>query len=226
MVIHSRILAWKILLTEDTVYGLPRVGHDWVTITNYYELHGLKCQKLQRQALIVLETRSLRSRCQQGQVPAKGSREASILTAASVLWLLEPLGLWQHNCSLCLSISLHMTLFPVCEISPPFSYKNTSLCWFHLSILNWGFPGASEVTPLPAMQETWVWSLGQEDPLEKEMATHSSTLAWKILWVTIHGVAKSQTRLSHFTFHFQSLTESNLSRLFLIKVTLTCMMKH
>ena len=32
---------------------------------------------------------------------------------------------------------------------------------------------------LPAMQETWVQSLGQEDPLEKEMATHSSTLAWK-----------------------------------------------
>ena len=32
------------------------------------------------------------------------------------------------------------------------------------------------------MQETRVWSLGQEDPLEKEMATHSSTLAWKIPW--------------------------------------------
>ena len=35
---------------------------------------------------------------------------------------------------------------------------------------------------LPAMRETWVRSLDQEDPLEKEMATHSSTLAWKILW--------------------------------------------
>ena len=32
------------------------------------------------------------------------------------------------------------------------------------------------------MQETWVWSLGQEDPLEKQMATHSSILAWEILW--------------------------------------------
>ena len=38
------------------------------------------------------------------------------------------------------------------------------------------------VKHLPAMQETWVQSLGQEDPLEKEMATHSSFLAWKILW--------------------------------------------
>ena len=38
------------------------------------------------------------------------------------------------------------------------------------------------VKNLPAMQETWVRSLGQEDPLEKEMATHSSILAWRIPW--------------------------------------------
>ena len=39
---------------------------------------------------------------------------------------------------------------------------------------------AQMVKCLPTMQETWVQSLGQEDPLEKEMTTHSSTLAWKI----------------------------------------------
>jgi len=39
---------------------------------------------------------------------------------------------------------------------------------------------AQRVKNLPAMQETWVQSLSQEDPLEKEIATHSSTLAWKI----------------------------------------------
>ena len=50
-----------------------------------------------------------------------------------------------------------------------------------------------------------VWSLGQEDSLEKEMATHSSPLAWKIPWATIHGVAKCWTRLSDFTFTFLSL---------------------
>jgi len=49
------------------------------------------------------------------------------------------------------------------------------------------------------MPETWVQSLGQEDPLEKEMATHSSILAWRIpmgrgaWWATVHGVAKSRT---------------------------------
>ena len=41
---------------------------------------------------------------------------------------------------------------------------------------------AQRVERLPSMQETWVRSLGQEDPLEKEKATHSSTLAWKIPW--------------------------------------------
>ena len=39
-----------------------------------------------------------------------------------------------------------------------------------------------KVKNLPAMQETWVQSLGREDPLEKEMATDSSILAWKIPW--------------------------------------------
>ena len=41
---------------------------------------------------------------------------------------------------------------------------------------------AQTVKSLPAMQETWVRSLGLEDPLEKEMAAHSSILAWKIPW--------------------------------------------
>ena len=54
----------------------------------------------------------------------------------------------------------------------------------------------------PAMRETWVRSLGWEDPLEEGMANHSSILAWRIpmdrgtWWATVHGVAKSQTQLS------------------------------
>ena len=43
-----------------------------------------------------------------------------------------------------------------------------------------GFPGGSAVKNLPAMQETWVLSLGREGLLEKEMVTHSSILAWTI----------------------------------------------
>ena len=58
------------------------------------------------------------------------------------------------------------------------------------------------VKNLPAMQETQIQSLDGKDPLEKEMATHSSTLAWKILWTkehegaTVYGVSKSKTLLS------------------------------
>ena len=53
-----------------------------------------------------------------------------------------------------------------------------------------------------AIQETHVRSLGQEDPLEKGMTTHSSILTWRIPWteepggLQVHGVAKSQTQLS------------------------------
>ena len=64
---------------------------------------------------------------------------------------------------------------------------------------------AQRIKRLPAMQETQVQSLGWEDPLEKEMATHSSILAWRVPWTekpewaTVHGVSKSRTQLSDFT---------------------------
>ena len=47
------------------------------------------------------------------------------------------------------------------------------------------------ITNLPAMQETWVRPLGQEDPLEKGMATHSSILAWRISWTEEPGGLQS-----------------------------------
>ena len=61
------------------------------------------------------------------------------------------------------------------------------------------------VKNLHAMQETWVQSLGWEDPLEKEMATHSSILGWEIPWIVepgglqSMGSPKSQTQLSNQT---------------------------
>ena len=56
----------------------------------------------------------------------------------------------------------------------------------------WGFPGSSDGKNLPAMQETWVQSLGREDPQKKGVANHSSLPAWRIPW-TAHGVTNSQT---------------------------------
>ena len=51
----------------------------------------------------------------------------------------------------------------------------------------WAYLVAQLVKNLPAIQETWVWSLGQEDALEKGMATHSSILAWEIPWTKEPG---------------------------------------
>ena len=58
----------------------------------------------------------------------------------------------------------------------------------------WGFPGGSVVKNPPAMretQETWVLSLGLEDPLEEEMRIHSSILAWETPWIEETGGLQS-----------------------------------
>ena len=59
------------------------------------------------------------------------------------------------------------------------------MCTFGTSLV------AQTVKCLSTMQETWVSSLGQEDPLEKEMALHSSTIAWKIPWTEEPGRLQS-----------------------------------
>ena len=67
---------------------------------------------------------------------------------------------------------------------------------------NLGFPSDSPVKNLPVIQdvlEMWVQSLGQEDPMEKEMATHSSILPWKIPWTKEPGSLQSirSQRVTH-----------------------------
>ena len=63
-----------------------------------------------------------------------------------------------------------------------------------------GFSGGTMVKNLPAMQETWVRSLVWEDPLEKGKATHSSILAWRIPWTTVHGAQRVGHNQGTFTF--------------------------
>ena len=65
----------------------------------------------------------------------------------------------------------------------------------------------------PAMQQTLVWSLGWEDPLEEGMATHSSILGWRIpmdrgvWWATVYEVANSWTQLSDYAQHRKVINE-------------------
>ena len=76
------------------------------------------------------------------------------------------------------------------------------------------------------MRETWVWSLGREDPLEKEMATHSSTPAWKIPWTEETGrlQSKGSQRVGHdwetsLTFTFNIVTNFDILAWMLVKLT-------
>ena len=83
------------------------------------------------------------------------------------------------------------------------SHDNGLISWWYGNLINLStpqrgvFPGGAVVKNLPAKQEMppkqemWVRCLGQEDPLEKEMATHSSTLAWKIPWMEEPGRLQS-----------------------------------
>ena len=80
-----------------------------------------------------------------------------------------------------------------------------------------GFPGGSVVKNVPEMQETWVQSLHREDPLEKEMATHSSILAWEIPWtvepptrVKCNLVTEQQQRDHIANFKNVSIQETQL----------------
>ena len=67
-----------------------------------------------------------------------------------------------------------------------------------------GLPGGSAGKESACILETWVRSLGWEDPLEKGKATHSNILTWRI----VHGVAKTQTGLSDFHFHWKGTLHS------------------
>ena len=78
-----------------------------------------------------------------------------------------------------------------CRICQLIGGKYTHIHVFTCAYFRATSPVAQTVKHLPAMWETWVQSLGQEDPLEKEMATHSSTLAWKIPWMEKPGRLQS-----------------------------------
>ena len=92
------------------------------------------------------------------------------------------------------------------ENSRDYTVHGVAKSWMQLSLLLY-LPWWLMVKHLPAMWETWVRSLGREDTLEKEMATHSSTVAWKIPWIEepvhgaiVHGVAKESDMIERLPF--------------------------
>ena len=75
-------------------------------------------------------------------------------------------------------------------------YVSVGVFLLHLLELM-SFPGGSENPP--AMQETWFWSMGQENPLEKELATHSGVLAWDSPWTEEPGGLQSMGSKKNLT---------------------------
>ena len=105
-----------------------------------------------------------------------------------------------HRVESCFSSPLWQFLC-LTSIYRPFT-NNSSIPGLGRSPGEWiGYPLQCSWAPLvaqlvknpPAMWETWVWSLGWEDPLEKGKATHSSILAWRILWTSPWGHKESDT---------------------------------
>ena len=76
---------------------------------------------------------------------------------------------------------INMSILPAC-FSVTFSSLLSSITLRLLLMGMWASEVARLINNPPAMWETWVQSLGWDDPLEKEMATHSSILAWRIPW--------------------------------------------
>ena len=89
------------------------------------------------------------------------------------------------------------------------TYNNIKGKRYGYNCIPLGFSGGSSVKNLPAMQETWVRSVGRESPLEEGMATHSIVLAWRIPWTKEPGGLQSMGlqeldltwRLSHHHHH-------------------------
>ena len=124
------------------------------------------------------------------------------------------LSYFELKCSLLLFILLHYSHSGYSMFFISLSLWQTVIILICLFVLSTsllsgflGFPGGSEGKRLPAILETNVWSLGREDPLEKEIATHSSTLVWRIPWMEEPGRlqstgSQSRTWLSNFTVTF------------------------
>ena len=84
---------------------------------------------------------------------------------------------------------LRLLIFLLTILIPACASSNLAFCMMYSEYR--ASLAAQLVKNLPALQETWVQSLGGEDPLEKEMGTHSSILAWKIPWMEEPGRLQS-----------------------------------
>ena len=116
----------------------------------------------------------------------------SLMETPGHLWQVWVSYFWGH-CSFLLSPGVYKVLFVPSKSLFPHSYVSSSSSMVGLTVTSSKTPLVAQmVKRLSTVQETWVRSLGWEDPLEKEMAIHSSTLAWKIPWTEEPGRLQSR----------------------------------
>ena len=127
------------------------------------------------------------------------------LTDKNIIFIVR--SIWLSTCSYSNSV---MSMWCHRQCGPPVRRQKIQLSKFKAQagfikwLINWASLLVQLVKNLPAMRETWVCSLGWEDPLEKGKATHSSILAWRIPWTT---QTKGSQRVWHdwatltFTYH-------------------------
>ena len=124
-------------------------------------------------------------RCTENHLFAVLYKEKTQFLCAHIYYWTHLLQIW-YFFHICVSINTLESFFNI------FWYEYVCMC---LSLSIWSNSGASLVTQMvknpPAMKETWVWSLGWEDPLEEGMATHSSILTWRIPWTEDPGGLQS-----------------------------------
>ena len=105
-----------------------------------------------------------------------------------------------HTC-VCINTCLQTQSFQLEKsLIRSYDFYSVLYSWVYIYIYIYTYMVAQMVKNLPAMWETQVWSLSQDEPLEKEMAAHSSILAWELPWAKepgrlYHGVTKSWTQL-------------------------------
>ena len=129
------------------------------------------------------------------------------------MWYLT-FSVWLTSVSIIISKSIHVAAYGI--ISFFIWLKIPLYIYIYLSIYRSTLLWVSLVTPmvknLPVMWETQAWSLGQEDPLEKGTAIHSSILAWRIPWIEepseIQSVGSQTVRQDWATDTFKAITSS------------------
>ena len=217
MATHSSILAWKIPWTEEPIrlqsMGSQRVGHWAISLSLiikncifYVSVHYV-CMYLSISHLCIYESVS--------HLHIYVSVCLSMYPSASMYQLSMDLSnnhLYIYLCIyvaiICVSmylcihpLSVYLSIYPSLYLSIIYVSICVSLCYlsqemyldFYFNVVLAWISGlraslvAQTVKHLPVMRETWVRSLGGEDPLEKEMATHSSPVSWKIPWMEEPG---------------------------------------